>query len=104
VTFAQRDIVQGYLQRGNLLPTELIIQILREKIEREKEKGHHRFLIDGFPRQIDQGIEFEGKVRNLLNDFGFLLRWTGCKTYTSHIDPMSKGNSSAAFPISQVAR
>jgi adenylate kinase family enzyme len=58
------DIVRRYLQQGDLLPTELILQILRGKIEIENKKGHHRFLIDGFPRQVEQGLEFEKEVKS----------------------------------------
>lgn len=74
MTFTHRDVVQGYLQQGDLLPTELILNILRRKIESEKERGYRRFLIDGFPRQIEQGIEFEKEVKNLLSESEFAAK------------------------------
>lgn len=62
--FDDQAIIQDYLREGNLLPTPVILPILSKKVEEEKEKGHHHFLIDGFPRQLAQGIEFQEQVRS----------------------------------------
>lgn len=67
MAFPQRASVQSCSQRGDLLPTDLLLQLLQRKIEAEKERGYRRFLIDGFPRKMEQGLEFEKKVENLLD-------------------------------------
>lgn len=64
-TCNDRAVVQEYLQHGNLLPAENLIPILRQKIQKEKNNGHRRFLIDGFPRNLEQMNEFETQVRHL---------------------------------------
>lgn len=46
-----------FIDKGELVPDELMIQIFREQLKRpEYQKG---FLLDGFPRTIDQAIELD---------------------------------------------
>ena len=59
------EAIKDHLKQGKLLPTEMILPILQQKMDKEKAKGHHHFLIDGFPRKVSQGIEFEKQVRIL---------------------------------------
>ncbi|KAL9118829.1 MAG: hypothetical protein Q9187_004620 [Circinaria calcarea] len=61
-TSNNREIIEDHLRQGRLLPTQVILPILHKKIDEEKEKGHHHFLIDGFPRQLAQGVEFEKQI------------------------------------------
>lgn len=63
-TSNDRETIQDHLQQGRLLPTEIILPILQKKLEDEKKDGAHRFLIDGFPRQLAQRVEFEKQVRS----------------------------------------
>lgn len=63
-TFDEQGIIQEYLRQGELLPTQVILPILCKKVQEEKEKGYHHFLVDGFPRQLAQGVEFEKQVRS----------------------------------------
>jgi adenylate kinase family enzyme len=56
------EVIKDHLQRGELVPTEVILPMLRKKIEDERKKGYERFLIDGFPREVKQGVEFETMV------------------------------------------
>src|SRR3954451_12268209 len=41
-----------YMSNGDLVPDELVIEMIMEEIEREGDDG---FLLDGFPRSIGQG-------------------------------------------------
>jgi adenylate kinase len=41
----------GYMDNGNLVPDELVIAMILEKVEQEGDDG---FLLDGFPRTIPQ--------------------------------------------------
>ena len=45
--------VQSYLSSGTLVPNEIIIEMLVERIQ--KEDCVNGFLLDGFPRNLDQG-------------------------------------------------
>ena len=45
--------VQTYLSSGTLVPNEIIIEMLVERIQ--KDDCSNGFLLDGFPRNLDQG-------------------------------------------------
>lgn len=60
--------IKEHLKQGKLLPTEMIIPILHRKITEEVENSNHLFLIDGFPRKIDQAFEFESQVSVFTSD------------------------------------
>ena len=45
--------VQSYLSSGTLVPNEIIIEMLVERIQ--KDDCTNGFLLDGFPRNLDQG-------------------------------------------------
>jgi adenylate kinase len=59
----QSDIGQqaaGLMKEGKMVPSELLIEILRDRVSKNlKSKG---FLIDGFPRSMEQVHLFEQKV------------------------------------------
>lgn len=54
--------IREHLQQGKLLPTKMVIPILHRKITNELKNSNHLFLIDGFPRKLDQALEFESQV------------------------------------------
>lgn len=54
--------IREHLKQGKLLPTKMVIPILHRKITDEVENSNRLFLIDGFPRKIDQALEFESQV------------------------------------------
>jgi len=44
--------VKGYIEKGQLVPDEVVIQVLRQRMSRlSNKKG---FILDGFPRTIEQ--------------------------------------------------
>jgi len=45
--------VKGYVEKGQLVPDEVVIQVLRERMSRSSSKKG--FILDGFPRTIEQG-------------------------------------------------
>lgn len=49
------------MQRGELVPNEIVLDMIRDAMLMAAEKSNG-FLIDGYPRQVDQGIEFENTV------------------------------------------
>ena len=50
---------KGYIDQGALVPDELVVDILKSRLQEEdcKEKG---FLLDGFPRTISQAEALDG--------------------------------------------
>ena len=61
------------MQRGELVPNEIVLDMIRDAMLANADKSNG-FLIDGYPRQVDQGIEFENTVEiyqltNNLADF-----------------------------------
>ncbi|WP_302710453.1 nucleoside monophosphate kinase, partial [Nocardioides cremeus] len=49
------------MERGELVPLEVVLELLKEAIVKalSASKG---FLIDGYPREKEQGILFEHKI------------------------------------------
>ncbi|MCJ1390121.1 cytidine monophosphate (UMP-CMP) kinase 1, cytosolic [Xylographa bjoerkii] len=50
---AREDAIKG-MNQGTLLATEVLIPLMTEEIRMQRLLGHQRFLIDGFPRRMDQ--------------------------------------------------
>lgn len=51
-----------YMDRGDLVPDELTLEILKKRLER---KDAENFLLDGFPRTINQAEALEKMLGNL---------------------------------------
>lgn len=68
------DLIKSYIKEGKIVPMEVTVQLLenamREVVEKSKSEAagggdknkKPRFLIDGFPRKMDQAIRFEEAV------------------------------------------
>ncbi|KAK3625895.1 bifunctional uridylate/adenylate kinase [Elasticomyces elasticus] len=57
------DMIKTYIKEGQIVPMEVTIQLLENAMTHAIEKDNKRkFLIDGFPRKMDQAIAFEEKV------------------------------------------
>lgn len=54
------DVVRDYVKRGELLPMEHLLPLLKVKIG--KCVSGRPILLDGFPRRLDQAWEFEEVV------------------------------------------
>lgn len=53
------DLINSYIVEGKIVPMEITIGLLRTAM---LESGATRFLIDGFPRAMDQAQAFEREV------------------------------------------
>ncbi|CAB4428846.1 unnamed protein product [Rhizophagus irregularis] len=53
------ELIQNCIKEGKIVPMEVTITLLEKKII---ESDSNRFLIDGFPRQLDQALAFEKEV------------------------------------------
>ncbi|KAI0646737.1 UMP-CMP kinase [Trametes meyenii] len=65
------DLIRKYIREGQIVPMEITIKLLENAMRAELAKpregegwaaDHGRFLIDGFPRKMDQAIKFDEDV------------------------------------------
>lgn len=61
-----KEEVDSYINAGKLVPDEMTIKILKQRIKKEDCKSG--FILDGFPRNLKQAEEFEkiGKINKIL--------------------------------------
>ncbi len=55
--------LEKYVKLGSLVPDPLVIQIIIHRLE-QKEKQSPGFLLDGFPRTIDQALALEKAMQS----------------------------------------
>ncbi|KAI8816703.1 adenylate kinase-domain-containing protein [Fimicolochytrium jonesii] len=53
------ELINTYIKEGQIVPMEITIALLHKAM---KESGASRFLVDGFPRKMDQALKFEEAV------------------------------------------
>jgi len=67
------QLIQTHIKEGKIVPSEVTVKLLQNAITSELEKnfektehgwgeGKGRFLVDGFPRQMDQALIFDDTV------------------------------------------
>jgi len=59
------DLIKDYIKEGKIVPMEVTVQLLENAITEVVQKSPSKtgkFLIDGFPRKMDQAIKFEETV------------------------------------------
>ncbi|SAM00307.1 hypothetical protein [Absidia glauca] len=57
------DLIKHYIKEGLIVPMEVTIALLEQAMRESMEKDNkYRFLVDGFPRKMDQAIKFEESV------------------------------------------
>ena len=59
------DLIKDYIKEGKIVPMEVTVQLLENAITEVVHKSPSntgKFLIDGFPRKMDQAIKFEETV------------------------------------------
>ncbi|EFN83143.1 adenylate kinase isoenzyme 1 isoform X2 [Harpegnathos saltator] len=56
--------LQELMSKGLFVPTDIVLELIKEKMDNAREEGVTKtgFLIDGYPREKEQGILFEEKV------------------------------------------
>lgn len=54
------EIINKHIREGTIVPMQITISLLETAMKAAA--PHRRFLIDGFPRTIEQGIAFEEQV------------------------------------------
>ncbi|ORX57650.1 UMP-CMP kinase [Hesseltinella vesiculosa] len=57
------EMIKHYIKEGLIVPMEVTIALLEQAMREAIAKGNkRRFLIDGFPRKMDQALKFEETV------------------------------------------
>ncbi|EEB05753.2 uridylate kinase [Schizosaccharomyces japonicus yFS275] len=56
------DLIRTYIKEGQIVPKEITIKLLEQKMKDYSAEGIDTFLIDGFPRKLDQYQAFEEMV------------------------------------------
>jgi len=57
------DLIKEYIRDGKIVPMEVTIQLLENAMQATIKNDHiNKFLIDGFPRKMDQAVQFEKSV------------------------------------------
>jgi UMP-CMP kinase len=65
------QMIKDYIKNGEIVPMEVTVKLLenamqskldKQKSEKKDNKSQGRFLIDGFPRKMDQALFFEDSV------------------------------------------
>ena len=56
------SLIKSFIRDGQVVPGEITIALLKQAIEAGCAAGAQRFLVDGFPRALDQGLAFEEQI------------------------------------------
>ncbi|KAI8374441.1 adenylate kinase-domain-containing protein [Radiomyces spectabilis] len=56
------ELINYYIKEGLIVPMEVTIALLEQAMKEEYKNNNTRFLVDGFPRKMDQAIKFEEVV------------------------------------------
>ena len=58
--------IERRMREGLLSPVEVVQKTLKSFLVKEMKEGKTIFLVDGFPRSLEQARHFEAQVRNVL--------------------------------------
>lgn len=56
------DLIRHYIKEGLIVPQEITVALLKQAIKENFVEGRTKFLVDGFPRKMDQAITFEKEI------------------------------------------
>ncbi|SCU94516.1 LAFA_0F22276g1_1 [Lachancea sp. 'fantastica'] len=56
------ELIKHYIKEGLIVPQEVTVALLKQAIQENFDKGSKKFLVDGFPRKMDQAITFEEQI------------------------------------------
>jgi UMP-CMP kinase len=60
---AYADFIKRSIRESIVIPAQLTCDLIKLRMDAAMKRGIHRFLIDGFPRSLDQALRFEEKAR-----------------------------------------
>ncbi|SCU81127.1 LADA_0B11342g1_1 [Lachancea dasiensis] len=56
------DMIRHHIKEGKIVPQEVTVALLKQAIRENYDLGKKRFLVDGFPRKMDQALTFEEQI------------------------------------------
>ncbi|SGZ50264.1 CIC11C00000000787 [Sungouiella intermedia] len=56
------ELISDCIKEGTIVPQEVTVALLEQAIRENHQKGQNKFLVDGFPRKMDQAITFEDQI------------------------------------------
>jgi adenylate kinase family enzyme len=56
------ELIRNCITEGTIVPMEVTVRLLGNAMEAAITDGQTRFLIDGFPRKMDQALKFEREL------------------------------------------
>lgn len=65
-------IAKGYVDRGELVPDEVTVEIVRERLMKQDVQDHG-FLLDGFPRNLKQAQALDIILKDLAYDLDAVI-------------------------------
>lgn len=80
--------LNSIMEKGQLVPREVVLDLIRSAIEKNVSTAKG-FLIDGYPREVEQGIDFENKIAPCT-----LILYYDCKDETMTQRLIGRGLSS----------
>jgi len=60
-------LIKKFIQEGEIVPMEITVGLLQNAMQENVRKDRRKFLIDGFPRKMDQALAFESNVFSSTN-------------------------------------
>jgi len=51
------------MDKGSLVPLEVVLDLIKKAMVEAVQKGSKGFLIDGYPREVQQGEQFENEIQ-----------------------------------------
>ena len=96
---------QSYIEKGNLVPDEVVIGIIKDRLNEDDCKGG--FILDGFPRTIPQaealdrmGVNIDVVLELFVSDDEIVTRMSGSRvcpkcgaTYHTKFNPSAAGEN-----------
>ncbi|KNZ53613.1 uncharacterized protein VP01_3188g3 [Puccinia sorghi] len=65
------SMIKDHIREGKIVPMHVTIKLLEKAIGQAAAEGKSRFLVDGFPRQMDQAVKFDEDAEYPCSDIGF---------------------------------
>ncbi|CUM67699.1 uncharacterized protein PRCAT00005402001 [Priceomyces carsonii] len=56
------ELIAKCIKEGTIVPQEVTVKLLKNAIAENSKKGNFKFLVDGFPRKMDQALTFESEI------------------------------------------
>jgi len=55
-------LIKKYIEEGEIVPMEITVGLLQRAMLKNIRKERRKFVIDGFPRRMDQALAFESNI------------------------------------------